>query len=175
MPVAIVVIIVISSNPRRGRGWLTREQLLQLAAIEPDTAAAVAAVDGDAVAVELGEGRVAAGTCHIGPPVGQHVRPRGHGGSSKKSNRYREEIEAAQFEKAAVFDPNNESDSAVGAPYHVDKGVDMKLTVRTRHLDLTPEASKLLRHTIYTTLARISPWIRAVDVRRRVFGPLLAY
>jgi hypothetical protein len=40
----------------------------------------------------------------------------------------------------------------------------MKLTVRTRHLDLTPEATVEIRQRLYTAFGRISPWIRAVDV-----------
>lgn len=40
----------------------------------------------------------------------------------------------------------------------------MKLTVRTRHLELSPETSAEIRQRLYTAFARISPWIRAVDV-----------
>jgi hypothetical protein len=40
----------------------------------------------------------------------------------------------------------------------------MKLDLRTRHLVLTPETRDEVRRRIYTALARISPWIRAVDV-----------
>lgn len=40
----------------------------------------------------------------------------------------------------------------------------MKLTIRTRHLELTPETSEEIRQRLYTAFARISPWIRAADV-----------
>ena len=40
----------------------------------------------------------------------------------------------------------------------------MKLTIRTRHLTLTPEALEEIRRRIELVFARIRPWIRAVDV-----------
>jgi hypothetical protein len=40
----------------------------------------------------------------------------------------------------------------------------MKLTIRTRHLILTPETHNEIRHRLYVAFGRISPWIRAVDV-----------
>ncbi|MGE0401646.1 MAG: HPF/RaiA family ribosome-associated protein [Kofleriaceae bacterium] len=40
----------------------------------------------------------------------------------------------------------------------------MKLTIRTRHLEITPETSEEIRQRLYNAFARISPWIRAVDV-----------
>ena len=40
----------------------------------------------------------------------------------------------------------------------------MKLDIRTRHLVLTPETRDKVRDRIATAFARISPWIRAVDV-----------
>jgi hypothetical protein len=63
--VIIVVVTVVAGVTRRGFGRRSqREQLLELTPIEPDAATAVAAIDGDAVAVKLGEGGVAAGTVH---------------------------------------------------------------------------------------------------------------
>jgi hypothetical protein len=40
----------------------------------------------------------------------------------------------------------------------------MKLTIRTRHLLLTPETHDEIRQRIYLAFGRISPWIRTVDV-----------
>lgn len=40
----------------------------------------------------------------------------------------------------------------------------MKLDLRTRHLDLTTEIVDKIRRRVYAAFARISPWIRAVDV-----------
>jgi putative sigma-54 modulation protein len=40
----------------------------------------------------------------------------------------------------------------------------MKLMIRTRQLVLTPEMHIQIRRTIGLAFARISPWIRAVDV-----------
>ena len=48
----------------------------------------------------------------------------------------------------------------------------MKLEVRTRHLVLTAQAREEMHRRITTALARISPWIRAVDVRiKDINGP----
>lgn len=40
----------------------------------------------------------------------------------------------------------------------------MNLTIRTRHVHLTPVLHEQIRHRLYTAFGRISPWIRAVDV-----------
>ena len=40
----------------------------------------------------------------------------------------------------------------------------MKLDLRTRHLVLTPEARDQVRHRMSIALARVSSWIRVVDV-----------
>lgn len=40
----------------------------------------------------------------------------------------------------------------------------MKLTIRTRHLLLTPDTHGEIRRRIYVAFGRISPWIRAVDI-----------
>lgn len=40
----------------------------------------------------------------------------------------------------------------------------MKLDIRTRHITLTPEARNEVRRRIYAALARISPWIRSIDI-----------
>lgn len=40
----------------------------------------------------------------------------------------------------------------------------MKLTIRMRHLVVTPETSSELRHRILRAFERVLPWIRAVDV-----------
>ena len=40
----------------------------------------------------------------------------------------------------------------------------MKLDIRTRHLVLTPEIRDEARHRIAIAFARISPWIRSIDV-----------
>jgi ribosome-associated translation inhibitor RaiA len=40
----------------------------------------------------------------------------------------------------------------------------MKLSIRTRHLTLTPETHEEIRSRIYHAFGRISPWVRAVDV-----------
>lgn len=53
--VIIVVVAVTVASARVGVG-ATSEQFLELAAVEPDASACVAAVEGDAVAIELGEG-----------------------------------------------------------------------------------------------------------------------
>ena len=41
----------------------------------------------------------------------------------------------------------------------------MKIDIRARHLVLTPEARAEAHRRTTTSLARLSPWIRAVDVR----------
>ena len=40
----------------------------------------------------------------------------------------------------------------------------MKLDIRTRHLVLSPQARDEVRHRIAIAFARISPWIRTVDI-----------
>lgn len=40
----------------------------------------------------------------------------------------------------------------------------MKLTIRTRHVVLTPELSSELRQRLERSFERIRPWIHAVDV-----------
>ncbi len=40
----------------------------------------------------------------------------------------------------------------------------MKLNIRTRHLSLSPETYAELRHRVYVAFARITPWVRAVDI-----------
>ncbi len=40
----------------------------------------------------------------------------------------------------------------------------MKLTLRTPHVDLSPDLQDQLRRGIYLALGRISPWIREVEV-----------
>jgi hypothetical protein len=65
------------------------------------------------------------------------------------------------FEKAAGSRANDESDRSARRAY---KEVTMKLIVRTRHLELTPETHQAIRQRLYTAFARISPWIRTVDV-----------
>ncbi len=40
----------------------------------------------------------------------------------------------------------------------------MKITIRTRHLMLTPETHEEIRSRIHRAFSRIRPWVRAVDV-----------
>jgi|MudIll2142460700_1097286.scaffolds.fasta_scaffold07786_2 hypothetical protein len=40
----------------------------------------------------------------------------------------------------------------------------MKLSIRTRHLSLSPETQTELRQRVVVAFARISPWVRAVDI-----------
>lgn len=40
----------------------------------------------------------------------------------------------------------------------------MKLTIRTRHLQLTPEAREQIRRRICLALGRVSHWISAIDL-----------
>jgi len=40
----------------------------------------------------------------------------------------------------------------------------MKLHLRTRHVDLSPALQDQLREGIYRALGRVSPWIREIDV-----------
>jgi putative sigma-54 modulation protein len=40
----------------------------------------------------------------------------------------------------------------------------MKLHLRTRNVDLSPELQDQLREGIYRALGRVSPWIREIDV-----------
>lgn len=40
----------------------------------------------------------------------------------------------------------------------------MKLTIRARHLELTPETHDAIRHRIESAFRRLSPWIRSVAV-----------
>lgn len=41
----------------------------------------------------------------------------------------------------------------------------MKLEIRTRHIVMTPEALAEAHRRVTVSLARISPWIRSVDIR----------
>jgi putative sigma-54 modulation protein len=40
----------------------------------------------------------------------------------------------------------------------------MKLTIRTRHLMLTPETHEEIHRRIYLAFSRINAWVRAVDI-----------
>jgi hypothetical protein len=40
----------------------------------------------------------------------------------------------------------------------------MKLNIRTRHLSLSPEVLAELRRRVTVAFARISPWLRTVDI-----------
>jgi putative sigma-54 modulation protein len=40
----------------------------------------------------------------------------------------------------------------------------MKLTIRTRHLELTPATHDEVRRRTFVAFGRISPWIRSVDI-----------
>ncbi len=40
----------------------------------------------------------------------------------------------------------------------------MKLTLRTPHVDLSPELQDQLRRGIHRALGRVSPWIREIEV-----------
>jgi hypothetical protein len=70
-----------------------------------------------------------------------------------------------EFQKPARFGANDESDSVHRDPYGEDaKETFMKLDLRTRSLVLTPEARDEVRRRISVALARVSSWIRVIDV-----------
>ncbi len=47
----------------------------------------------------------------------------------------------------------------------------MKLTLRTPHVDLSPDLQDQLRRGIYRALGRVSPWIREIEVVVDTNGP----